>query len=79
LVLIYREVTTEDGEKRAKELDIIFVECSAKDGSNVQQVFKNIGQFLPGNEPSQLMSTTGCKQGSDFVHSNKVLFFLLFD
>eukprot|EP01016_Furgasonia_blochmanni_P050153 TRINITY_DN7703_c0_g1_i4.p1 TRINITY_DN7703_c0_g1~~TRINITY_DN7703_c0_g1_i4.p1 ORF type:complete len:277 (-),score=17.77 TRINITY_DN7703_c0_g1_i4:61-891(-) len=58
-----REVTTEEGEKRAKELDVIFVECSAKDGANVQQVFKNIGQFLPGNEPSQLMSTTGYNMG----------------
>lgn len=33
-----RQVTTEDGEKKAKELNVMFIETSAKAGYNVKQV-----------------------------------------
>ncbi|KAI8328825.1 ras family protein [Chlamydoabsidia padenii] len=49
-----RQVTTEDGEKRAKELNIMFMETSAKAGHNVKVLFKKIAQVLPGaDEPSE--------------------------
>ena len=35
---IYRQVTTEDGERKAKELNVMFIETSAKAGYNVKQV-----------------------------------------
>ena len=33
-----RQVTTEDGERKAKELNVMFIETSAKAGYNVKQV-----------------------------------------
>ena len=35
-----RQVTTEEGEKKAKELNVMFIETSAKAGYNVKQVGK---------------------------------------
>ncbi|ORY98124.1 ras family-domain-containing protein [Syncephalastrum racemosum] len=42
-----REVTIEEGEKRAKELNVMFIETSAKAGHNVKALFKKIAQALP--------------------------------
>lgn len=33
-----RQITIEEGEQRAKELNVMFIETSAKTGSNVKQV-----------------------------------------
>jgi Ras-related protein Rab-6A len=41
-------VTTEEGEKRAKELNVMFIETSAKAGHNVKMLFRRIAQALPG-------------------------------
>ncbi|ORX61662.1 ras-domain-containing protein [Hesseltinella vesiculosa] len=43
-----REVTSEEGEKRAKDLNVMFFETSAKAGHNVKNLFKRIAQALPG-------------------------------
>ncbi|KAG1444034.1 hypothetical protein G6F56_010456 [Rhizopus delemar] len=43
-----REVTTAEGEKRAKELNVMFIETSAKAGYNVKSLFRKIAQALPG-------------------------------
>ncbi|KAI9261050.1 CBN-rab-6.2 protein [Sporodiniella umbellata] len=43
-----REVTVEEGEKKAKELNVMFIETSAKAGHNVKTLFKRIAQALPG-------------------------------
>ncbi|KAG2210120.1 hypothetical protein INT46_010325 [Mucor plumbeus] len=43
-----REVTTEEGDKRAKDLGVMFVETSAKAGHNVKMLFRKIAQALPG-------------------------------
>lgn len=50
-----RQVTIEEGEKKAKDLGILFIETSAKTGfhifnikgTNVKALFKKIGQALP--------------------------------
>jgi hypothetical protein len=34
----YRQVSTEEGEQKAKELNVMFIETSAKAGHNVKQV-----------------------------------------
>lgn len=34
----YRQITTEEGEQRAKDLNVLFIETSAKTGYNVKQV-----------------------------------------
>jgi GTPase SAR1 family protein len=33
-----RQITTEEGEQKAKELNVMFIETSAKAGYNVKQV-----------------------------------------
>ncbi|KAI9267846.1 rab protein 6 [Sporodiniella umbellata] len=43
-----REVTTEEGEKKASDCGILFVETSAKAGHNVKTLFKRIALVLPG-------------------------------
>ncbi|KAI9269878.1 secretion-related small GTPase RAB6/RYH1/SRG3 [Sporodiniella umbellata] len=53
-----REVTTEDGEKRAKELNVMFIETSAKAGHNVKTLFKKIAQSLPGVDGSGMAADT---------------------
>ena len=45
-----RQVTTEEGEKQAKDYKIMFIETSAKAGHNVKNLFRKIAQALPGME-----------------------------
>ena len=47
-----RQVTTEEGEKKAAEFKVMFIETSAKAGHNVKTLFKKIAQALPGMENS---------------------------
>lgn len=47
-------MTTEEGERRAKEYNkVMFIETSAKAGHNVKTLFKRIAQALPGMENTQ--------------------------
>jgi Ras-related protein Rab-6A len=45
-----REVSTEEGEKKSQELDVMFIETSAKAGYNVKQLFRRVAAALPGME-----------------------------
>lgn len=47
-----RQVTPEDGEKKAKELNVMFIETSAKAGHNVKALFRKIALALPGGAES---------------------------
>lgn len=47
-----RQVSTEEGEARAKEADVMFIETSAKAGYNVKPLFRKIAQALPGMDAS---------------------------
>ncbi|KAK9450625.1 ras family-domain-containing protein [Limtongia smithiae] len=47
-----RQVTTEEGERKSKELRLMFIETSAKAGHNVKTLFRRIAQALPGMETS---------------------------
>jgi small GTP-binding protein len=49
-----RQVTTEEGERKAREFKVMFIETSAKAGHNVKPLFKKIAQALPGMEGSVL-------------------------
>ncbi|KAK9731265.1 Ras family [Popillia japonica] len=42
-----REVNTEEGEEKANELNVMFIETSAKVGYNVKQLFKRVATALP--------------------------------
>ncbi|KAJ3272843.1 Ras- protein Rab6 [Terramyces sp. JEL0728] len=47
-----RQVSTEEGEQRAKELNVMFMETSAKAGYNITPLFKKVALTLPGiDEP----------------------------
>ncbi|PAV66858.1 hypothetical protein WR25_00367 [Diploscapter pachys] len=46
--VIIIQVSTEMGEKKAKELNVMFIETSAKAGYNVKQLFRRIAGALPG-------------------------------
>lgn len=48
-----RQVTLEEGEKKAKELDVMFIETSAKSGYNVKQLFRRVASALPGMEQTE--------------------------
>jgi len=49
-----RQVSVEEGEARAKEHDIMFIETSAKAGFNIKALFRKVASALPGMENSQL-------------------------
>ncbi|BAM82032.1 small GTP-binding protein of Rab family, Rab6 [Cyanidioschyzon merolae strain 10D] len=44
-----RQVSVEEGEAKAKELDVLFIETSAKTGANVKALFRKIAAALPGS------------------------------
>jgi len=46
-----RQVSTEEGEERAKRDGLMFMECSAKAGYNVKSLFRKLATALPGAEP----------------------------
>uniref|UniRef100_A0A8C4ADV0 Ras-related protein Rab-6A n=1 Tax=Denticeps clupeoides TaxID=299321 RepID=A0A8C4ADV0_9TELE len=48
-----RHITSEEGEQRAKELNVLFIETSAKTGYNVKQLFRRVAAALPGMESTQ--------------------------
>jgi len=48
-----RQVSTEEGERKAKELNVMFIETSAKAGYNVKQLFRRVAAALPGMEQTE--------------------------
>lgn len=53
-----RQVSIDEGEKKAKDLNVMFIETSAKAGYNVKQLFRRVAAALPGMdtpvEPQQV-------------------------
>ena len=45
-----RQVSVEEGDARARELGVMFIETSAKAGFNVKALFRKIAAALPGME-----------------------------
>jgi Ras-related protein Rab-6A len=43
-----RQVSTEEGEEKAREFNVMFIETSAKAGYNVKQLFRRVAAALPG-------------------------------
>ncbi len=52
-----RQVTPDEGAKLAKELGLMFIETSSKDGTNVYDLFKTIAASLPGLEGAEITSS----------------------
>jgi len=49
-----RAVSYEEGEQKAKEAEMMFIETSAKAGSNVKALFRKVAAALPGLEASKV-------------------------
>jgi len=49
-----RAVSYEEGETKAKEYEMMFIETSAKAGSNVKALFRKVAAALPGLESSKV-------------------------
>eukprot|EP00440_Ansanella_granifera_P063790 gb/GFBE01069157.1/.p1 GENE.gb/GFBE01069157.1/~~gb/GFBE01069157.1/.p1 ORF type:complete len:212 (+),score=59.95 gb/GFBE01069157.1/:1-636(+) len=45
-----RQVSTEEGEEKAKENGVMFIETSAKMGTNIKALFRQLAQALPGQD-----------------------------
>lgn len=45
-----RQVSTEEGEEKAKENGVMFFETSAKAGTNIKALFRQLAQALPGQD-----------------------------
>ena len=51
-------MSAEEGERKAKELNVMFIETSAKAGHNVKQLFRRIAGALPGMDDAQTRQQT---------------------
>ena len=51
-----REVSPEVGEAKAKELNIMFIETSAKAGYNIKTLFRRVAAALPGMDSAKQQS-----------------------
>lgn len=54
-----REVSTEEAERRANENGFLFCEVSAKNGTNIKQLFRTVAQSLPAPPPSSEIGAEG--------------------
>jgi Ras-related protein Rab-6A len=53
-----RQVSIEEGEAKAKEYDIMFIETSAKAGFNIKALFRKVASALPGIDNNALSRNT---------------------
>jgi Ras-related protein Rab-6A len=60
-----RHVSLEDGEAKAKEHDVLFMETSAKAGFNVKPLFRKIATALPGAEANNMARAAGASTNVD--------------
>ena len=51
--LIDRQVSTDEGDALAKELNVLFIETSAKCGYNVSALFRKVATILPGEDKAK--------------------------
>ena len=51
-----RQVSVEEAEQKAEELKLVFFETSAKSGHNVKELFKKIGNELPGADAEEVVT-----------------------
>lgn len=45
-----RQVSSEEGEAKAKKLNVLFIETSAKSNHNIKQMFRRLAEALPGQD-----------------------------
>lgn len=70
---VNRQVTTEEAEQKSKELNVMFIETSAKAGHNVKTMFRKIAQALPGMDREQEGQGQNQSEFTSFSSSRKNL------
>ncbi|GMI51066.1 hypothetical protein ScalyP_jg3666 [Parmales sp. scaly parma] len=58
-----RQVSIEEGEQKAKEENLLFIECSAKANYNVKNLFRKLATSLPGGEGAGAGGGGGANNG----------------
>ena len=53
-----RQVSIEEGESKAREFNVLFIETSAKAGYNIKTLFTKVADALPGNPRDAASSST---------------------
>ena len=60
--MIFRTVSLEEGEAKAKELEVMFIETSAKVGFNIKALFRKVASSLPDIDVAPaLQKSPDCK------------------
>lgn len=54
-----RQVSTEEGDEKARKDGLLFMECSAKAGYNVKSLFRKLATALPGSNDSAAVASNG--------------------
>ena len=62
-----RQVSTEEGEERAKKDGLMFMECSAKAGYNVKSLFRKLATALPGSPDGGAAAKNAGQTGSNLI------------
>jgi Ras-related protein Rab-6A len=52
-----RQVAIEEGEAKAQEYNVMFIETSAKAGYNIKKLFRKVASSLPGVEGAEIGPT----------------------
>lgn len=80
---VHRQVTLEEANTKALELNIMFMETSAKAGHNVKSLFKKIAMSLVGmekdNEAVEQQNTSAFEYTSEFSYIDHLPFPLEID
>lgn len=54
-----RQVSVEEGEEKAKEEGVMFIETSAKAGYNIKPLFRRLATALPGMQTAAVTTDSG--------------------
>jgi Ras-related protein Rab-6A len=67
-----RQVSIEEGESKAREFNVLFIETSAKAGYNIKTLFTKVADALPGPSSKEDASSTMDYGRSDTSNLYKV-------
>merc|ERR1712232_3580 len=65
-----RQVSTEEGEDKAKKDGLMFMECSAKAGYNIKSLFRKLATALPGSPDNAGKAAPGTSNTIDIKVSS---------
>jgi Ras-related protein Rab-6A len=63
-----RQVTSQEGEAKAREYGIMFMETSAKQGSNIKTLFQKIATQLSANSTANITTDSEERGGGTKIH-----------